>query len=106
MEVTSATPRTKGVNGIQSWMLGCTVMVIAALSEYGVILFIKFMKIGIKHNGENQKMFENVGQRHNKQHNTNITEENFLRLRSIDLFSLIAFPIAFSIFTLAYFFSL
>ena len=86
-------------------MLGCTVMVIAALSEYGVILFIEFMKIGIKHNSDNDKSFENDGRRHKKQHDTNITKENFSRLRIIDLFSLIAFPIAFSIFALSYLFS-
>jgi hypothetical protein len=41
MEVDRSTPRSKGVNGIKIWMLGCTVMIIAALSEYGIILFLK-----------------------------------------------------------------
>ena len=41
MEVDRTSPRSKGVNGIKIWMLGCTVMIIAALSEYGIILFLK-----------------------------------------------------------------
>ena len=44
MEVDRSSPRSKGVHGIKIWMLGCTVMIIAALSEYGIILFLKCRK--------------------------------------------------------------
>ena len=42
MEVDRSTPRSQGVNGLKIWMLGCTMMIIAALCEYGIILFMKF----------------------------------------------------------------
>ena len=53
MDVGSSTPRAKRINGIQSWMLGCIVMVIAALAEYGIILLIKFL------DENNLKIWEN-----------------------------------------------
>ena len=41
MEADRLTPRSQGVNALKIWMLGCTMMIIAALSEYGIILFMK-----------------------------------------------------------------
>ena len=41
MEADRLTPRSQSVNALKIWMLGCTMMIIAALSEYGIILFGK-----------------------------------------------------------------
>ena len=42
MDAQRAAPTSEGVNAIGIWMLTCVTMVFAALSEYGMILFIKF----------------------------------------------------------------
>ena len=41
MDADRLTPRSQSVNALKIWMLGCTMMIIAALSEYGIILFMK-----------------------------------------------------------------
>ena len=37
-------PLTKGVDPLEVWMICCNLMVFAALTEYGLILFVKFRK--------------------------------------------------------------
>ena len=42
VDVKSSSPPSTRVNALGFWMICCVVMVIAALSEYGLILIIKF----------------------------------------------------------------
>ena len=44
IQVNSSSKPRKGINAIEMWMLFCVVMVFAALTEYSLILMIKFMK--------------------------------------------------------------
>ena len=77
MDKGSSIPRAKHCNGIQIWMLGCTMMVIAALAEYGIILFIKFIaenhtKMENKNkNGVKPKLKDDNEHMYPKQHNAN-----------------------------------
>ena len=44
IQVNLSSPQADSVNAVEIWMLCCVVMVYAALSEYGLILSIKFGK--------------------------------------------------------------
>ena len=48
-------PTAKGVNALELWMLGCLIMVFAALCEYGVLLFMKRRAVRCRLQGNPQK---------------------------------------------------
>ena len=45
MSLLNDAPEAKGANATDTWMISCVLMVFAALSEYGIILFIKFKNV-------------------------------------------------------------
>ena len=44
LDASHEAPESQGVNSIEIWIISCVLMVFAALSEYGLLLFIKFRK--------------------------------------------------------------
>ena len=82
MDALSSAPMSNGANAINIWMLGCVVMVFAALCEYGVILFIKsrqrIPKATIGHTNSNSKRCGNPVRLncHKTNSSGNINEEN------------------------------
>ena len=44
MDVSSTSPVSKQLNSCEIWMLSCTLMVVSALCEFGIILIIRFKK--------------------------------------------------------------
>ena len=45
IEVQKSVPVVKGACALELWMLGCVIMVFAALGEYGLILFLTFRRV-------------------------------------------------------------
>ena len=44
LDVSRSAPESQGVKSIELWMVYCLCMVFAALSEYGIVLYVKFRK--------------------------------------------------------------
>lgn len=127
MEADRLTPRSQGVNALKVWMLGCTMMIIAALSEYGIILFMKgrlhhHLKCLFALKCQNKRVATLKDKNENEEtRNQNIILQEFFvqevarngynkksneineSLRKLDYISLIIFPIMYCTFIIVYF---
>ena len=102
IDVESSAPESHGLDAIEIWMIACNLMIFAALSEYGLVLFIMFKKtkvIGKKN--KKRRQCNRVGG-NSVDGGKNNVDEGSVTERKIDLISLILFPIAFSIFISIY----
>ena len=127
MDADRLTPRSQSVNALKIWMLGCTMMIIAALSEYGIILFMKgrlhhHLKCVFALKCKNKRVDIIKDKNENGEaHNQNIIMQEFSvqevarkgynkksneineSMRKLDYISLIIFPIIYLIFIIVYF---
>ena len=132
IDVNLTSPMAKGVNALEIWMLCCMLMVFAALSEYGLILLIKFIKNipleKINHRLKSASVITNYGldlNLHNSNRNdtddgnnpsaheedgdVNVEQDTrnlngvLLVLQKVDFVSMIIFPIVFFLFLFLYY---
>ena len=102
-------PDTSGVSAVGIWMIACIIMVVGALTEYGIILYITMRKTCSK-TPDNQSLNSigftndnnNFAQDQNQYHNRKEISCRAL-LRKIDFVSLVTFPILFLSFVMVYF---
>ena len=127
MDADRLTPRSQSVNALKIWMLGCTMMIIAALSEYGIILFIRgrlrhHLKclFALKCKNKRADILKDKNENGETRNQNIIMQESFVQdvarneynkkyneinesLRKLDYISLIIFPIMYFTFIIVYF---
>ena len=133
IDVQKSAPVVEGACALELWMLGCVIMVFAALGEYGLILFLTFRRgtqFASKYGRVNDsKGIENddswkstdtniftrrakVGHTRGFENHSKTTSRSMStkydtlahELKLIDSVSLIIFPVVFGVFVIGYWF--
>ena len=110
------TPKSDKINAVQIWALFCIVMVFFALLEYGLILWIRFVRkngnVSQVFDADNKRKSRNSIKSVNHMHASKETDKTgvvdpIYRIdeKSIDQICITIFPLSFAIFNIMYWYT-